>query len=169
MKIKMKNLRLITLGIMLFFASSTIHSQVSVSVNLGVQPSWGPVGYSSVDYYYLPDIQTYYDIRASQFMYISGGIWIRSRYLPRQYRDYDLDRGYKVVLNDYHGSRPYTQFRYHKEKYYKGYNKPQKSIGYKDYNKRNDEKHDKYEKYENNSHDNDRNEGHGNKNRGHKK
>jgi hypothetical protein len=27
------------------------------------------------------------------------------RYLPRQYRNYDLYNGYKVVLNDYHRER----------------------------------------------------------------
>ncbi len=125
----MKNLKLIALGIILFFASNSAHSQVSISVNLGVQPSWGPAGYSSVDYYYLPDIEAYYDVRASQFIYINRGIWIRSRYLPRQYRNYDLDRGYKVVLNDYHGSRPYANYRYDRVKYYKGYNRSQESIG----------------------------------------
>lgn len=127
----MKTLKIITLGIMMFFASNSMHSQVSISVNLGMQPSWGPVGYSSVNYYYLPDVQAYYDVRSTQFIFLSGGSWIRSSHLPRQYRNYDLDRGYKVVLNDYHGSRPYSQYKYHKQKYYKGYSRPQQTIGYR--------------------------------------
>jgi hypothetical protein len=107
-----------------------MNAQLSINLHLGTAPSWGPAGYASVDYYYLPDIQAYYDIRASQFIYISGGTWIRSRNLPRQYRDYDLDRGYKVVLNDYHGSRPYANYRYDRKKYYRGYKgSPQRSIG----------------------------------------
>lgn len=177
----MKTLKLITLGIVMFFASSSMHSQVSVSVNLGLQPSWGPVGYSSVNYYYLPDIQAYYDIRASQFIYISGGTWIRSRYLPRQYRDYDLDRGYKVVLNDYHGSRPYSNYRYDRVKYYRGYSRPQQTIGYRGDNRRNNgnynnhrnnrnyENHGRNNGRGNNRHGNDRhgNEGHGNDRHGH--
>jgi hypothetical protein len=125
----MKTLKLIALGIILF-ASSTIHAQVSVNVNLGTAPAWGPSGYSNVDYYYLPDVEAYYDIRATQFIYLNGGTWTRSRYLPGQYRNYNLYNGYKVVLNDYHGSRPYSNFKSHKVKYYKGYHgKPQKSIG----------------------------------------
>jgi len=125
----MKKLKLIAVGIVLL-VSSAIHAQVSVSVNIGTPPAWGPVGYSNVDYYYLPDVQAYYDIRASQFIYFGGRTWIRSRYLPGQYRNYDLYNGYKVVLNDYHGSRPYSNFKNHKVKYYKGYHgKPQKSIG----------------------------------------
>jgi hypothetical protein len=151
----MKTLKLITLGIMMFFASNSINAQVSISVNLGLQPSWGPVGYASVNYYYLPDVQAYYDIRASQFIYISGGHWIRSSNLPRQYRNYDLHHGYKVVLNDYHGSRPYTNYKYDKKKYYKGYKgAPQRSIR---------DSHEKNNDHGNNGNNNKGNKGHGNK------
>ena len=126
----MKNLKLISLGIVLFFASNSLHAQVSVNINLGLQPSWGPVGYSSVNYYYLPDIYSYYDVRNAQFIYLSNGAWICSSYLPRHYRSYDLNRGYKVVLNDYHGSRPYANYGYDKVKYYKGYKgRTQQSLG----------------------------------------
>lgn len=132
----MKTLKLMTLGIMMLFASNSMNAQVSISVNLGLQPSWGPVGYSAVNYYYLPDVQAYYDIRATQFIFLSNGAWVRSNYLPRQYRNYDLNSGYKVVLNNYHGSRPYTNYRYDKVKYYQGYKgRPQQSIGYKNGNK----------------------------------
>ncbi|KIA84114.1 hypothetical protein [Flavobacterium sp. AED] len=125
----MKTLKLIAAGIILLVTSS-IHAQVSVNVNIGTAPSWGPSGYSNVDYYYLPDVEAYYDIRATQFIYFNGGRWIRSRYLPGQYRNYDLYNGYKVVLNDYHGSRPYSNFKNHKVKYYKGYHgAPQRAIG----------------------------------------
>lgn len=125
----MKKLKLIALGVFLFVSSLT-QAQVSVSVNVGVPPVWGPVGYSNVQFYYLPDVQAYYDIRATQFIYIKNGKWFRSRYLPGNYRNYDLYNGYKVVLNDYHGSHPYYNFNSHKAKYYKGYKgSPQKTIG----------------------------------------
>jgi hypothetical protein len=32
---------------------------------------------------------------------------VRSRYLPREYRNYDMNLCYKVALNNYHGSKPY--------------------------------------------------------------
>lgn len=131
----MKTLKLIAAGIILLVTSS-IHAQVSVNVNIGSAPAWGPSGYSNVDYYYLPDVEAYYDIRATQFIYFNGGRWIRSRYLPGQYRNYDLYNGYKVVLNDYHGSRPYSNFKSHKVKYYKGYHgAPQRAIGARGNNK----------------------------------
>ena len=157
----MKTLKLIALGIILF-ASSTIHAQVSVNVNIGTPPAWGPVGYSNVDYYYLPDVEAYYDIRATQFIYFNGGRWTRSRYLPGPYRNYNLYNGYKVVLNDYHGSKPYSNFKNHKVKYYKGYHgKPQKSIGS---NRSNDHReYDNHGYKEDKGHKEDKgNKGHGN-------
>ncbi len=157
----MKTLKMITLGMLLFFASKSINAQVSINVNLGLQPSWGPVGYSSVDYYYIPDVQAYYDVRATQFIFLSNGVWIRSSHLPRQYRNYDLNSGYKVVLNDYHGSRPYSNYKYDRVKYYKGYKgRPQQSLGNRNHG------NDNHENYSNNrSNDNHRNSK-GNDNKG---
>ncbi len=151
----MKTLKLIAIGI-LFSISATISAQVSVNVNIGSPPAWGPVGYSNVEYYYLPDIEAYYDIRNSQFIYFNHGEWYRHRYLPNQYRNYDLYKGYKVVLNDYHGSKPYSYFKNHKVKYYKGYKgSPQRIIGNRnDNHSHNDNRWDKNQKNgkENNGH-----------------
>ncbi|WP_300568547.1 hypothetical protein [Flavobacterium sp.] len=126
----MKTLKLIAIGLF-FFASFSMQSQVSVNVNIGSPPAWGPVGYTEVEYYYLPDIEVYYDVPRAQYIYLNGGHWIHSRYLPRPYRGYDLYSGYKVVLNDYHGRTPYVYFKDHKVKYHKGFkgNGPQKTIG----------------------------------------
>lgn len=57
----MKTLKLIALGLFLFVSSLT-QAQVSVRVTFGTPPAWGPAGYSNVQYYYLPDIEAYYDI-----------------------------------------------------------------------------------------------------------
>jgi hypothetical protein len=153
----MKNLKLFALGIVLLLAGSA-SAQVSVNVNIGSPPAWGPAGYAQTEYYYLPDVQAYYDIRASQFIYFGNGNWVRSRYLPRQYRNYDLYNGYKVVLNDYHGRAPYTYFKNHKSKYYKGYKgKSQKTIGQRNSNQKN---------YSNKGH---KEKDHGNGNNGHGK
>jgi len=125
----MKALKLIIIGMMLFVASA-VQAQVSVSVNIGSPPPWGPAGYTEVRYYYLPDVEAYFDIQSSMFIYYSGGTWIHRSYLPRKYRSYDLYNGYKVVMSDYHGDSPYTHFKEHKTKYAKGYHgQAQKSIG----------------------------------------
>jgi len=165
----MKKLKLVIAGIFLF-ASSMIQSQVSVNVNIGTPPLWGPVGYSNVQYYFLPDVQAYYDIRATQFIYLTNGKWYRSRYLPAPYRNYDLYGGYKVVLNDYHGSRPYAYYNNHKVKYHKGYKgNPQKTIGRNpNYHSDNGNHYGNNKKhYDNNNKDNSNN-GNGNKGNGNK-
>lgn len=127
----MKLLKHLIIGI-LFFAVSASYAQVSVNVNIGTPPAWGPAGYTDVRYYYLPDLEMYYDINASNYIYISNGKWIRARSLPRIYRNYDLYGEYKVVLTDYRGNAPYDNYKIHKVKYGKGYKgQPQKTIGEK--------------------------------------
>jgi hypothetical protein len=124
----MKTLKLLAIGIILL-VSSSIQAQVSVNLNIGTAPSWGLLD-TQTEYYYLPDVQAYYDIRASQFVYFGNNRWVRSRYLPRQYRNYDLYNGYKVVLNGYHGNRPYAHYRNHRQRYSANYrNHSQRSIG----------------------------------------
>lgn len=127
----MKLIKYLLLGIGLIFASGA-QAQVSVSVNIGTPPQWAPVGYAGVQYYYLPDVEAYYDIRSSNFIYFSGGNWIHRKQLPNQYRNYDLYNGYKVVMSDYRGNSPYAHFKNHKIKYKKGYRgKAQKTYGNK--------------------------------------
>lgn len=127
----MKTVKGILSGLVMLLAF-TAKAQVSVNVNIGSPPLWGPVGYTEVQYYYLPDVEAYYDVQSSMFIYYGGGSWIRRASLPTRYRYYDLYSGYKVVLTDYRGNAPYAHFKNHKVKYYKGYKgKPQKTIGNK--------------------------------------
>jgi len=137
----MKNLKLLIAGIGLLFINAS-YAQVNVNVNLGTAPNWGPAGYTEAEYYYIPDVESYYDVRQKQFIYYGNGQWVRATRLPVQYRGYDLYNGYKVVLTDYHGQRPYDNYNVHKVKYFKGYHgAPQKSIGVKPVHKNNGKGH----------------------------
>lgn len=104
-----------------FLISKPAISQVSVNINIGAQPTWGPVGYDYVEYYYLPDIEVYYYVPRHQYVYLSNGNWIFAASLPSRYRAYNLYSGYKVVINE---PKPYLHFSSHKVKYakYKGNN-----------------------------------------------
>jgi hypothetical protein len=125
----MRTFKLFVIGLALLM-SKAVSAQVSVNVNIGSPPLWGPVGYTDIRYYYLPDIEAYYDINSSMFIYYGGGTWIHTIYLPTQYSSYDLYYGYKVVINNYYGDAPYVHFNDHKVKYKKGYRgKAQKTIG----------------------------------------
>lgn len=91
-------------------------AQVSfhVNLNIGNQPDWGPVGYDHVDYYYLPDIDAYYDIPNHQYVYLEGNAWVHRAYLPVRYRGYNLYNGYKVVINS---PNPWLRGAYYRTHY----------------------------------------------------
>jgi hypothetical protein len=127
----MRALNLVIIVTVMLFAGAT-KAQVSVNVSVGAPPLWGPAGYTDVRYYYLPDVESYYDIQAAQFICLVDGNWLHRTYLPSPYKNYDLYAGYKVVIMDYNGSAPYKYFPDHKSKYAKGYRGPeQKNIGEK--------------------------------------
>jgi len=95
-----------------------LQAQVSVSVNIGNQPAWAPQGYDDAQYYYLPDLDMYYDVPAHQFIYLSNRRWVRTAVLPPAYRHYDLYKIHKVVVNEknpykYHDrdKQQYAQYR----------------------------------------------------------
>lgn len=114
----------------IFIISGSVHAQVSVNVNIGTPPAWGPAEQPEVRYYYLPDIETYYDVSSQEYIYLNNGRWARTVTVPAPYRSYNFYNGYKVVMTDYRGAEPYTYYNTYKVKYPKGYKgKPQKTIG----------------------------------------
>lgn len=163
----MKTIKIAIAGLFLLIANAT-QAQVSVNVNIGTRPDWGPSGYEETEFYYLPDVEAYYDVRASQFIYFGGGRWVRASRLPRQYRNYDLYGGYKVVLNDYHGRTPYTYFDRHRVTYYKGYHgapqrpyRPRPVYGYNDRHEHRDNRyHDKHDRHDNHDRHDDHHDRH---------
>lgn len=117
----MKILKLVLFILLFVGVATNTEAQVSFNVHIGTPPQWGPEGYSDARYYYLPDIESYYDVQASMFIYFDGVRWVHRHYLPTRYRNYDLYNGYKVVMTDYRGNRPYSNFREHRMKYARGY------------------------------------------------
>lgn len=105
------------------FSINNAKAQVSLNINIGAQPVWGPTGYDHVDYYYFPDIDAYYNVPSAQYIYSNGGRWVWGSSLPAQYRNFDLYRAYKVVINE---PKPYLRnniyvTRYSKYKNYGGH------------------------------------------------
>jgi hypothetical protein len=114
----MKVLKLTITAIFLMILSFS-QAQIDVNVNIGTPPVWGPV-VTTEEYYYLPDINSYYDINQSQFIYLNNGVWIRNKSLPRRYNTYNLNGGNVVIIDDYRGRTPYSKYKIHKVKYFKG-------------------------------------------------
>lgn len=107
---------------MVIVAGSFLYSNAQLSVhlnaNIGVQPAWAPVGYDRADYYYIPDIETYYSVSRRRYVYQRGNRWIFSSSLPPRYRNFDIYHAHKVVINEpdpyFHheeNRRRYAEFR----------------------------------------------------------
>ncbi len=112
----------ITFIILCSFFVETSKAQVNVSFNVNTQPLWGPANVNYVEYYYLPEVDVYYNVPTSQYIYYNGGNWITVSNLPSRYQ-VDLYRTYKVVINE---QRPYMKHSMYKSKYAKykhSYNK----------------------------------------------
>lgn len=88
--------------------------KVGVQINIGAQPVWGPVGYETVQYYYIPEIEAYYSVPKHVFWYFDRGIWVKSTMLPPRYASFDLYRAYKVVINE---NRPWLRHDVYRVKY----------------------------------------------------
>ncbi|MGZ3872811.1 MAG: hypothetical protein ACXVJD_07825 [Mucilaginibacter sp.] len=83
----------------LSFKIANAQVQVSLGINIGSQPDWGPVGYDHASYYYMPDIDAYYDVPAHQYIYYNNNTWVRNSVLPSRY-NFDRYNSYKVVVNE---------------------------------------------------------------------
>jgi len=122
--------KIIALSMLVFcLFSSQINAQVkfSLNLNIGDQPAWGPTGYDRVNYYYLPDVDAYYDVPNKQFIYQENNRWVNRTSLPSRYRNYDLYTGYKVVVNE---PKPYLKNNYYRTTYakYKNGRGPKQTI-----------------------------------------
>jgi hypothetical protein len=110
-----------------FLNESSAQLRIGVNINIGDQPRWRPAGYDYAEYYYLPDIETYYYVPQRQFIYLSNGRWMFSSSLPSRYSNYDLYTGQKVVINRPNAYRYFNEDRYR----YGG----QRNYGYEQHNR----------------------------------
>jgi hypothetical protein len=86
----------------------------SLSLNISDQPLWGPSGYDRVQYYYIPDVDSYYSVSERQYIYRDGSEWRHSASLPSRYVNYDPYHSYKVVINE---EKPYLNNARHQEQF----------------------------------------------------
>ncbi|HEX8561378.1 MAG TPA: hypothetical protein VF676_00235 [Flavobacterium sp.] len=76
-----------------------------------------PVKSVTTNYYYLPDVQSYYDVKNNKYIYAKDGKWVTSTTLPAKYKNFNLKSSRKVQLTD--KSAPYRNFVTHKTTYKK--------------------------------------------------
>jgi hypothetical protein len=87
-----------------------------------VPPPWAPYydNVNMVRYYYLPDIECYYDVWNREFVYLEDGNWMFGSTLPPDYSWYNLNTAFVVVLNQ-NVYEPWRHFHYyvaHYPRYY---------------------------------------------------
>jgi hypothetical protein len=79
-------------------------------------PRWAPPYYSGARYYYLPDIETYYDLASHEFIFLNNGQWNYSSDFPSIYANFDLNNCFSVVL-DVNVYRPWMHHHYYVSHY----------------------------------------------------
>jgi len=62
-------------------------------------PYWAPPHHPGSRYYYLPDIEVYYDLSDHNFVYLNNGLWIFTPDFPSYYAGYDLFNAFIITLN----------------------------------------------------------------------
>jgi hypothetical protein len=97
-----------------YICASQVILTGSIGVNISDQPVWGPTWYDHADYYYTPDINSYYSVSEHQYIYKEGSSWKHSTFLPSKYNSYDPYHSYKVVINE---NKPYQNNKSHRAQY----------------------------------------------------
>ncbi|HNX79552.1 MAG TPA: hypothetical protein PKJ24_06700 [Prolixibacteraceae bacterium] len=111
----MKKLKVSALCVMaLFFISvftacEPYRTSTTVPQPVYEPPRWAPPVYAGTRYYYIPDIECYYDIHTREFIFLDHARWVYSPALPYFYRDFDLDNCFIVIVN----SRIYQPWMHH--------------------------------------------------------
>lgn len=94
--------------LLLGLGSSAAEAQVRVQVNVGA-PAWGPPVPAGVQYYYIPEIDGYYDLYARSYVYFDPyyNTWVSAPALPAAYyAGYD-PRYFHPVVVQYVGRQPW--------------------------------------------------------------
>jgi len=104
-----------------FISTPAKAQRVDVRLNINL-PQWAPryENVEQVQYYYLPDIECYYDVLNREFVYLEDGNWIFRNTLPPAYSWFDLNNAFIVVLNS-NVHQPWMHFHYyvaHYPRYY---------------------------------------------------
>ena len=99
------------LGLAGLMAAPAAQAQVNVNINTA-PPAWGPAVPQGTQFYYIPEIDGYYDLYAQQYIVFQNGQWVA---LPAL-NGYDPYQFHPVVL-DYRGRQPWVYVGAHRDRY----------------------------------------------------
>jgi hypothetical protein len=101
------------------FMSTSSQAQVRINVQIGapvVQQSW--YDYDD-DYYYMPDVNAYYNVRRRVYVYQDNGAWCYGNNLPGRYNGYTYGSGRYVRVRE---RSPFSRNDYYRRQYATNYN-----------------------------------------------
>jgi hypothetical protein len=88
------------LGAGILATAPAAQAQVNVNVNVG-RPAWGPAAPQGTQFYYIPEIDGYYDLYAQQYIVYRDGRWMPVTVV----NGYDPYQFHPVVLEYLHRDR----------------------------------------------------------------
>ncbi len=99
------------------FSSCDLYTYSAVGVQMRYEnPQWAPPYSAGVRYYYIPDIEAYYDLSTREFVYLSNGQWYYSASCPSNYTGFDLNDCFTVAL-DVNIYQPWMHHQYYVSHY----------------------------------------------------
>ena len=123
LKARKQVLPILILGLLFvsIFTNKVLAQSFGVNINLNI-PTWAPQydNVNQVQYYYLPDIESYYDVYNREFVCFENGNWIFAPQLPQRYAWYDFNNSFSVVL-DYSAREPWRYHNFYVEHYPRNY------------------------------------------------
>ena len=99
------------LGAVLLATAPAAHAQANININVGT-PAWGPPVPQGTQFYYIPEIDGYYDLYAQQYIVYRNGQWIPVGVID----GYD-PRSFHPVVLDYRGREPWAYVGAHRDRY----------------------------------------------------
>lgn len=106
------------------------NAQVSVNINIGNPPWWAPRQYARhTRYYYIPEIDTYYDAVRGGYFINEGPEWAFTANLPGFYGTVDFASCHRVAVN-YYGDAPYEYYNRNRYAYVRSYHPDWGDNGY---------------------------------------
>lgn len=132
------------ISIFLFFALISLipvisKAQISFSINIGNPPAWAPREYAQhTRYYYIPEIDSYYDASRGGYYINEGPNWVFSAGLPDYYGSVDISSFHRYPVSGYNGDRPYVFYNRNRMNYVRtfhpgwgnhGWYRPQGEVG----------------------------------------
>lgn len=120
---RLKKLSLLAFAMLSFlmFSASDLQGQNYQAAPVGYDnPQWAPPYYPGVRYYYLPDIETYYDLESREFVFLYNGQWCYSQECPSVSMGFDLNTCFAIAL-DINVYQPWMHHHYyisHYPRYY---------------------------------------------------